>query len=53
VADDDGIVVIDPADIEPVLSAARQRSEREAEMFTALEAGRTTLELLGLGDLDA
>lgn len=47
-ADRDGVVVI-PIDLfEPVLTAARQRAEKEQGLFEALRAGATTVELLSL-----
>jgi len=48
VADTDGVVVIAAADLDAVLSAARTRAEKEQGLFTALRAGQTTIELLGL-----
>ena len=49
VADDSGIVVIAPEEIDQVLARARQRQGKESEMMMALQARRTTLELLDLG----
>jgi len=48
VADDSGIVVIAPAEIDEVLVRARQRQSKEAGMMTALQEQRTTLDLLDL-----
>jgi 4-hydroxy-4-methyl-2-oxoglutarate aldolase len=52
VADEDGIVVIDGPRLDAVHDAGRQRAEREAHMFEELLQGRTTVELLGLGEVD-
>jgi 4-hydroxy-4-methyl-2-oxoglutarate aldolase len=48
VADRDGVVSMPMAAVESTLVAARQRAEREQEMFSALTSGTTTIELLGL-----
>src|SRR5215470_5229531 len=48
VADDSGIVVIAPDEVEQVLDRARVRQNRESEMMKALQAGRSTQDLLGL-----
>ena len=60
VGDVDGVVVIPGAALDSVLEAGRARAAKEAGMFEALRAGRTTVELLGLdpsaveqlGDID-
>ena len=49
VADADGVVIVAVADLDEVLVAGRERAQREARMFDELVAGRTTVELLGLG----
>ena len=48
VADRDGVVVIGAGEVDAVLAAGRARAEKEAGRFAALQAGRTTVELLGL-----
>jgi 4-hydroxy-4-methyl-2-oxoglutarate aldolase len=48
VADGSGIVVIAPEEIEQVLDRARQRHSRESDMMKALQARRSTVDLLGL-----
>lgn len=48
VGDGDGVVVVPQGDLDRVLAAARAREEREQGLFAALDAGATTLELLGL-----
>jgi 4-hydroxy-4-methyl-2-oxoglutarate aldolase len=48
VADRDGVVVVAQAEVEAVLAAADARQQKEALMFSELEAGATTVELLGL-----
>ena len=50
VADESGIVVIRPNEAESVLAKARERGQKEAIMLRELQAGRTTMELLGLND---
>jgi 4-hydroxy-4-methyl-2-oxoglutarate aldolase len=44
----DGVVVLDATTIEPVLSSAIARREREAEIFRQLQTGKTTIEILNL-----
>jgi 4-hydroxy-4-methyl-2-oxoglutarate aldolase len=44
----DGVVVLDATTIEPVLSSAIARREREAEIFRQLQTGKTTIEILKL-----
>jgi 4-hydroxy-4-methyl-2-oxoglutarate aldolase len=51
VADDDGIAVIAEATLDTVVTAARARAAKEAEMFASLAGGATTVELLGLAPL--
>ena len=48
VGDVDGVVVVPGADVDAVLAAAEARTKKEAGLFDALEAGQTTIELLGL-----
>jgi 4-hydroxy-4-methyl-2-oxoglutarate aldolase len=48
VGDTDGVVVIRSAHVDDVLAAGQARAEKEAHMFEALKAGKTTIELLGL-----
>ena len=50
VGDVDGVTVVAVGEVEAVLAAGRARADAEAEMFAALRAGRTTLELLGLDE---
>ena len=50
VGDVDGVAVVPLADVDAVLAAGRARADKETEMFAALRAGRTTLELLGLDE---
>jgi 4-hydroxy-4-methyl-2-oxoglutarate aldolase len=50
VADESGIVVIRPNEAESVLAKAQERSRKEAILLKELQAGRTTMELLGLSD---
>ena len=49
VADADGVTVIASAQLDDVLAAGRAREAKEAGFFDALRAGRTTIDLLGLG----
>lgn len=52
VADSDGIVIV-PADaMEKTLKLALEREEKERRIMVELRAGKTTIELLGLADLD-
>jgi 4-hydroxy-4-methyl-2-oxoglutarate aldolase len=48
VADADGVTVVPRTKLDDVLDAGRAREAKEAKMFEALRAGRTTIELLGL-----
>ena len=52
VADSDGIVIVPPEALERTLERAREREERERRIMAELRAGKTTIELLGLTDLD-
>jgi 4-hydroxy-4-methyl-2-oxoglutarate aldolase len=47
-ADESGIVIISPADAEPILLRGEERGRKEAAIMSELRTGRTTLELLGL-----
>lgn len=48
VADSDGACIVPKALVEATLAAARQRSEREVSIMQRLEAGETTIDILGL-----
>lgn len=48
VADADGVVAIPQAQVERTLAGARQRSEKEAAIIRRLQAGETTVQILGL-----
>jgi 4-hydroxy-4-methyl-2-oxoglutarate aldolase len=48
VADADGVVAIPQSEVERTLAGARQRSEKEAANMRRLEAGETTVQILGL-----
>ena len=48
VGDVDGVVVVPRDAVDDVLAAAQARTAKEAGLFDALNAGRTTIELLGL-----
>jgi 4-hydroxy-4-methyl-2-oxoglutarate aldolase len=48
VGDADGVTVVPGAELDAVLAAGRAREAKEAKMFDALRAGRTTIELLDL-----
>ena len=48
VADADGVVVVPAARMEEVLAAGTARAAAEARLFTELDAGATTVDLLGL-----
>ncbi|MBY4841212.1 hypothetical protein K5Y32_21625 [Pantoea sp. DY-15] len=48
VADDDGIVVIPAQEVTRVLEASEQREVKERAMMQKLEAGSTTVDLMGL-----
>ena len=52
VADSDGIVIVDPDAMEKTLERALEREEKERRIMVELRAGKTTIELLGLTDLD-
>jgi len=48
VGDADGVVVIEGGHLAEVVAAARQRADREQDLFRRLQAGETTVDLLGL-----
>jgi 4-hydroxy-4-methyl-2-oxoglutarate aldolase len=48
VGDADGVVVVRRENVEACLQAAAQRAEKESAMFQRLQAGSTTVALLGL-----
>jgi 4-hydroxy-4-methyl-2-oxoglutarate aldolase len=48
VGDVDGVVVVAYDAVDDVLAAAEARTAKEAGLFDALKAGKTTIELLGL-----
>jgi 4-hydroxy-4-methyl-2-oxoglutarate aldolase len=48
VADADGVVVVPAAQVGTALAAAEARAAREARMMERLQAGETTLQILGL-----
>ncbi len=48
VGDVDGVVVVPGATLDTVLAAGRARADKEAQLFDALRAGATTIELLDL-----
>jgi 4-hydroxy-4-methyl-2-oxoglutarate aldolase len=48
VGDGDGVVVVAAAELDAVRAAAAARTAREQELFAALRAGATTVDLLGL-----
>jgi len=48
VADVDGVAIVPGGQFDAVIEAGRARAERERLLFIDLQAGRTTLELLGL-----
>jgi 4-hydroxy-4-methyl-2-oxoglutarate aldolase len=50
VADESGIVIIRPDEAEQVLAKAEERCRKEAAMMDALQAGRTTIDMLGLDE---
>ena len=50
VGDVDGVVAITAATLSICMDAAARRSAGEAAMINRLQAGSTTLELLGLDD---
>jgi 4-hydroxy-4-methyl-2-oxoglutarate aldolase len=48
VADADGVTVVAKADLADVLANGQAREAKEEKFFSALRAGQTTIELLGL-----
>lgn len=47
VADDDGVVVIPPSEIEAVLAGAKARQEREENILARIRAGETMYDMMG------
>lgn len=47
--DDDGLVIVRPEQAEATLAAAVAREEKEQAVMREIAAGRTTVEILGLG----
>jgi len=48
VGDADGVAVVPRDELDTVLTAGRDRAERETRLFDALRGGATTVDLLGL-----
>lgn len=48
VADDDGVLVLPAGHVAATLARGLQRADKEADFMQQLQAGKTTLELLGL-----
>jgi regulator of RNase E activity RraA len=53
VGDDDGVVVVRPDQMAGLLARCRARMEKEEEILAGIEAGKSTIELLGLPGPDA
>jgi 4-hydroxy-4-methyl-2-oxoglutarate aldolase len=53
VADESGIVVIRPQEVEHILARAEERCRKEAALMNELRGGRTTIDLLGLDNRSA
>jgi 4-hydroxy-4-methyl-2-oxoglutarate aldolase len=53
VADESGIVIIQPETLQSVLAKAEERCRKEAAIMDELRGGRTTIELLGLDEKSA
>ena len=49
VGDRDGLVVVRAEEVAQVIDACRQREDKETLAREALRAGKTTVELIGLG----
>jgi 4-hydroxy-4-methyl-2-oxoglutarate aldolase len=49
IGDDDGLVVVRPEEAEATLKAALAREEKEQNVMRQIAAGRTTVEIMGLG----
>jgi 4-hydroxy-4-methyl-2-oxoglutarate aldolase len=47
-ADESGVVIMSPGEVESILTRGEERGRKEAVMMNELRGGRTTLELLGL-----
>ena len=50
VADEDGVVVVLPEEVQDVVCRARQRDQHEAEMMERLRSGELTVDLLDIRD---
>jgi 4-hydroxy-4-methyl-2-oxoglutarate aldolase len=48
VADESGIVVMPPGEVQEILAKSEERVRKEAVMMNELRSGRTTMQLLGL-----
>jgi 4-hydroxy-4-methyl-2-oxoglutarate aldolase len=48
VGDVDGVTIVPGAALDEVINAGKEREAKEAGFFTALKAGQSTVELLGL-----
>jgi 4-hydroxy-4-methyl-2-oxoglutarate aldolase len=53
VADESGIVIVQPETAQSVLAKAEERCRKEAAIMDELRGGRTTIELLGLDEESA
>jgi 4-hydroxy-4-methyl-2-oxoglutarate aldolase len=53
VADESGIVIIRPDEVQSVLARAEERCRKEAAMMDELRGGRTIMDLLGLDEKSA
>lgn len=51
VGDQDGLVIVHPAEAEETLMQARAREEKEASFRESIKQGATTVDLLGLGEM--
>jgi 4-hydroxy-4-methyl-2-oxoglutarate aldolase len=49
IGDDDGVVIVRPEEAEATLKAALAREEKEQGVMRQIAAGRTTVEIMGLG----
>lgn len=49
IGDDDGLVIVRPEEAEATLAAALAREEKEQGVMRQIAAGRTTVEIMGLG----
>lgn len=48
VADDSGVLVLDPGEVDTALNSARQRQDKEAKLIAGLQGNETTVALLDL-----